>query len=115
MNSYGRYNYYLQKETPNPWSDLANAIVADAADDYRRLCSKKVRHGATMADIEMSYLNGKISEIEHFFNSDWGNLLSRGLAPAIWERLHAEFAEDIERVEAERAMRKAEQEADKHG
>jgi hypothetical protein len=112
VNSYGRYTAQLQRSTPNPWSDLANAIVADAADDYRRLCSKKVRHGATMADIEMSYLNGKISEIEHFFNSDWGNLLSRGLAPAIWERLHAEFAGDIERVEAERAMRKAEQEGE---
>ena len=55
-----------------------------------------------MSDAELCVLNGRIREIEVFFKSDWGFLLSHGLAKVIWEKLEAEFAEDIKDMEAKR-------------
>jgi hypothetical protein len=106
MNSYSRYlndlNDPTGKTKPDPWTDLANAIVAQAADDYRRLCKKMVERGATMEPVSFRILDGRIKEIEVFFKSDWGFLLSHGLAPVIWEKLKDEFAEDINQMEADR-------------
>lgn len=110
MNSYSRYlndlNDPTGKTKPDPWTDLANAIVAQAADDYRRLCKKMVERGATMEPVSFRILDGRIKEIEVFFKSDWGFLLSHGLAPAIWEKLQAEFADGIKEMLVRREERK---------
>jgi hypothetical protein len=55
-----------------------------------------------MSGPEYRVLQGRIREIEVFFKSDWGFLLSHGLAPVIWEKLRDEFAEDINQMEADR-------------
>ena len=91
------YKDYLSENASraDPWTDLANAIVAQAADDYRRLCKRLVGNGAKMEPFAYNVLNGRIKEIEVFFKSDWGVLLSHGLSPVIWEKLQAEFADDI--------------------
>lgn len=96
--------YYQDRDhTPSdPWSELANAVVAQAADDYRRLCHKLITHGVKLSDAELRVLNGRIREIEVFFRSDWGFLLSHGLSKTILEKLQAEFAEDIKRMMADR-------------
>lgn len=104
-SSRGKYMKYYQDmaHTPSdPWSELANAVVAQAADDYRRLCQRLIKSGVKMSVPEYRVLKGRIREIEVFFKSDWGFLLSHGLAKAIWEKLEAEFAEDIKDMESKR-------------
>lgn len=102
--SFGRYaKEHLTNETkPDPWTDLANAVVAQAADDYRRLCNKKVKYGATMTDLEWNIVNGEISSIASFFRSDWGFLLSHGLAPTILEKLDHEYEDGMKAMFAKR-------------
>lgn len=116
MTSYGRYaKEHLTNETkPDPWTDLANAVVAQAADDYRRLCNKKVKYGATMTDLEWNIVNGEISSIASFFRSDWGYLLSHGLAPVIHAKLKSEYSEPMRLMIEEREKRLAES-GDKNG
>lgn len=98
--SYGRYaKEHLTNETkPDPWTDLANAVVAQAADDYRRLCDKKVKHGVTMSDLEWRCINGELASIDSFFRSDWGYLLSHGLAPVIHSKLKSEYNEPMRQM-----------------
>lgn len=107
--SYGRYaKEHLTNETkPDPWTDLANFIVAQAADEYRLLCRKAVKHGETMSDYEMSIVNGNLRDLEAFFRSDWGLMLSHGLAPVIWEKLKAEFDTDMKSMRIRREQRLA--------
>ena len=85
----------LRHDATDPWKMLANAIVELSADDYRRLMTKKLAHGFSMSDLEMLSVDSKILEIKIFFESDWGFLVSHGLAPVIWEKLQAEFAERL--------------------
>lgn len=108
--SFGRYaKEHLTNETkPDPWTDLANAVVAQAADDYRRLCDKKVKHGATMTDLEWNIVSGEISSIASFFRSDWGLLLSHGLAPTILEKLDHEYEDGMRTMLVKRERRLAE-------
>lgn len=87
----------LRHDARDPWAMLANAIVEVAADDYRYYMTKKVTHGLSMSATEMMYLDSNILEIKLFFEGDWGFLVSHGLAPVIWEKLQAEFAEQLAR------------------
>lgn len=79
----------------DPWLDLANAIVEQAADDYRSNVEKKLRRGLSMTDLELNVLDGRIFEVEAFFRGGWGYFLSRGLAPVILEKLQAEYSERL--------------------
>ena len=110
-SSYERYlrEQNLHRTRSDPWTDLANAIVAQAADDYRRLCKKMVEYGATMEDFSFRILDGRIREIKWFFESDYGFLLSHGLAPVICEKLQAEFADGLETMRVRREERIAEE------
>lgn len=91
-----------QRDATDPWKELANAIVEQAAEDYRRLMAKKIKCGNKMSDLEMRILNSRILEIKLFFESDWGYLCSHGLAPVIWERLQKEF--EIQNAETNAAI-----------
>ena len=95
-----------QRDASDPWRELANAIVEQAADDYRRMMTRKVKHGLTMSDIEMMSVDSRILECRQFFESGWGYFLSRGLAPVIWEKLQAEFADQLAELEQKLAERK---------
>lgn len=107
MTSRNKYykDYLSENSKADPWTDLANAIVAQAADDYRRLCNKKVKYGATMTDLEWNIVNGEISTIASFFRSDWGYLLSHGLAPTILEKLDHEYEDGMKAMFAKREKR----------
>lgn len=90
-----------QRHPDSPWLDLANAIVQQAAVDYRRLMERKIKHYLKMSDFERCVLDARIKEIEVFFTSDYGDLLSRGLAPLILGRLQAEFSDRLEELNRE--------------
>ena len=64
------------------YEDLANAIVIQAANDYRAAC-KNLKKG----DHITMY---KIKKIEDFFTSEWGDYLSGGIALKILKRLQDE-------------------------
>ena len=89
----------LRREADDPWKALANAVVEQAADDYRRAMQRKLSHGLSMSRIELLNLDSTITDVRTFFEGDWGFLLSHGLAPVIWEKLQAEFATELARFE----------------
>lgn len=64
------------------YEDLANAIVQKAATDYREAC-ERVRNGDETA-------LRQVKECERFFKSNWGDLLCKGKAQYIFDRLKAE-------------------------
>lgn len=84
----------IRHDSSDPYKELANAIVEVAADDYRFYMAKKCQHGSKMSDLERRVLDSKIHEIEVFFQSDLGYLLSHGLAPVILEKLQNEFQQN---------------------
>lgn len=88
------------KTADDPWKELANAIVEQTADDYRRNMTRLIKRGLSMSEMELVTVRSYITECKIFFESDWGDLLSHGLADVIWERLQAEFADDLARFEA---------------
>ena len=55
-----------------------------------------------MSGPEYRVLKGRIREIEVFFNSDWGFLLSHGLSRVILGRLQEEFANGIKTMHRDR-------------
>lgn len=65
--------------------DLASAIIMKAAADYRQAW-RKYRKGNEAAI-------HRIVEIEQFFNSEWAELLTMGLAKEILRRLSKEQRE----------------------
>ena len=95
-----------QREASDPYKELANAIVETAADDYRSSMREKISKGLDMSDLELYYLNSRISEIKRFFESDWGDLCAHGMALAIWERLQKEFAAQNAAFEIKLKIRK---------
>ena len=64
------------------YEDLANAIVIQAANDYRKAC-KDIKRGERVP----MYSKKKIEE---FFTSEWGDFLSGGIALKILKRLQDE-------------------------
>lgn len=101
-------NLNQKRDASDPWRELANAIIEQAADDYRRSMTKKIKLGLKLSDLEMPIINSRINECKQFFESGWGYFLSRGLAPVIWERLQAEFKDELAELEEELARRKEE-------
>lgn len=62
--------------------DLANAIITQAANDYRTACQKfKSGNGRAKREIKM---------IEAFFHSEWCDFLCQGSATDILKRLQQE-------------------------
>lgn len=90
----------LRHDAADPWKMLANAVVEMAADDYRRNMTRLIKRGLFMSDIELVTVRSYITECQIFFESGWGYLLSHGLADVIWEKLQAEFADDLAWFEA---------------
>ena len=66
--------------------ELANAVLYKAADDYRYYC-KAVKNAE---GYRRRVLMSKIKEIERFYTSPWGDVISRGLGEIILEKLKKE-------------------------
>lgn len=90
----------LRHDAADPWKMLSNAVVEMTADDYRRNMTRLIKRGLYMSDMELITVRSYITECRVFFESDWGYLLSHGLADVIWGKLQAEFADDLDRFEA---------------
>ena len=52
------------------WEDLANAIILQAAEDYR-ICRRRIRRWPDQKESQAI-----IREVEHFFRSRWFNQLT---------------------------------------
>lgn len=75
----------------DPALDLANAIVADAAREYRALRKRYIKHHGILTDSQRKALENQMAQIEAFF-TEWllGDILTRGLGPVILEKLQQE-------------------------
>lgn len=71
----------------NGFENLAIAIVAAACDDYRALR----RHLVRANQFDRPVIEGRMKEIEIFFNSDYGDVLCFGHAAYVWELLRKEY------------------------
>lgn len=80
-------NYELYRDC---YEDLANAIIVEAARDYRK-AYRRYKKG----DETALY---KIRKIEKFFNSEWADLLCNDKAKNILERLQKEQETKTKRV-----------------
>lgn len=89
-----------KRDASDPWGELANAIVEQTVEDYRRNMTRLIKRGLSMSEEELVTVRSYITECRIFFASDWGDLLSHGLADVIWEKLQAEFADDLAWFEA---------------
>ena len=92
------------KRADDPWREIANAVVELTADDYRRNMTTLLKRGLSMSDVELVTVRSYITECRLFFESDWGDLLAHGLAAVIWEKLQAEFSEQLARFEVRLAF-----------
>lgn len=71
-----------EKET---WENLANAVIIQAAKDYRIIARRLERFPASEKSRK------ELRELEDFFRSDWFKLLSSVNGPAILEQLRKEI------------------------
>ena len=72
--------------------DLTNAIVKQAADDYRKALRGKGYNGKTPAKI--------IEEVEKFFHSKYFELLTTVKGDYLIERLKEEYDEERKKYES---------------
>ncbi len=75
------------------WEDLAIAIIAGQAEDYRAL-RKQLRDNPRMPDTDRLLIEVEISGIELFFLSDWYCTLTNVDGRMILERLKKEEDEN---------------------
>lgn len=74
--------HYLQQNSGDPWQNLANAIVAVAADDYRE--ALKVGNHKAM------------KKLDKFFHSDWYHTLTNIDGDVLLRLLHRENANKLD-------------------
>lgn len=67
------------------WQNLANAIILNAADRYRKL-NRKLQKKGYLEDINAA----EFKEIENFFLSEWFMMLTSISGPDLLARLQAE-------------------------
>lgn len=66
------------------WEDLANAIVVQAANDYRRALRVLKAHPSYAPAVKVK------TEVEQFFRSEWYRSLSSVDGEVLIKRLNAE-------------------------
>lgn len=85
-----KYGYDVQF-SGDPYLDLANAIVADAAKEYRALRKRLYKQYPRMHPSQVQAIKHRMQEIEKFFTEQMlGVVLTRGLGPVILEKLKNE-------------------------
>lgn len=75
----------IQQDAANPYQNLANAIVAVAADDYRAALKNQDAH--------------LLKNLEQFFYSDWYKILTRVSPDLLIDRLKKENYSAAERAD----------------
>lgn len=84
-------NRYNSSYSGDPYIDLANAIVADAACEYRALRRRLYKQAGRLTPSQEQAIKKQMQILEDFFTK-WllGDILTRGLGPVILEKLKAE-------------------------
>ena len=75
----------VNKQTGNAYENLANAIVAQAAEDYRRLLKRAKKNPANREVLDEAL------QIERFFRSGWYQSLTSVDGECLIRRLQAEI------------------------
>ena len=65
-----RYAPKPQTAKPDPWQDLANAVIVQAAKDYRTSLRRLRRKPKSRTALD------EIADLEEFFRSDWYRILT---------------------------------------
>ena len=85
-----KYGYDVQF-SGDPYFDLANAIVADAAKEYRALRKRLYKQYPRLHPSQIKAIRHQMQQIEDFFAEEMlGDILTRGLGPVILEKLKNE-------------------------
>lgn len=87
LNSIFQYAAANRSDEPDGYEKLAIAIVHTAVADYRALRRRLVYANA----YDRPLIEGRLCEIQNFFNSDYGDILCFGRAEFIWRCLLKEF------------------------
>lgn len=80
------------KEEANydPYEELANAIVIQACNDYKKAYKQSLRRNGGMVDF-----NPELEELEEFFHSDWYKQLTEVDGEYLMERLKDEVKKQL--------------------
>ena len=70
-----------------PYENLANAIVAQAVEDYRKALSRLVKYPYSKLALSQKH------EVERFFRSDWYGMLTKLNPDVLINKFSAEVAE----------------------
>ena len=75
----------VNKQTGNAYENLANAIIVQAAEDYRRLWKRAKKNPANREALDEAL------QIERFFRSGWYQTLTSVDGECLIRRLQAEI------------------------
>ena len=75
----------MKKTTPDPYKELANAVIIRAAKDYRRALRIRLRY--PWSDTAAM----RIEELEGFFLSEWFEALTNVDGEILMKKLREEF------------------------
>ena len=75
----------VNKQTGNAYENLANAIIVQAAEDYRRLLKRAKKNPANREALDEAL------QIERFFRSGWYQTLTSVDGECLIRRLQAEI------------------------
>lgn len=75
----------VNKQTGDPYENLANAVIAQAAEDYRAALKKIKAHPKNKDAID------EVLRIERFFRSGWYQTLTSVDGECLIRRLQAEI------------------------
>ena len=69
----------------DPYEEIANAIVIQACNDYKKAYKQSLRRGGFVSEA-----NAELAELEEFFRSDWYKQLTEVDGEFLMERLRNE-------------------------
>ena len=75
----------VNKQTGDPYENLANAVIAQAAEDYRRLLKRVKKNPANREALDEAL------QVERFFRSGWYQTLTSVDGECLIRRLQAEI------------------------
>lgn len=75
----------VNKQAGDPYENLANAVIAQAAEDYRRLLKRAKKNPAHREALDEAL------QIERFFRSSWYQRLTNVDGECLIHRLQAEI------------------------
>ena len=73
----------------DPYEELANAVVIQACNDYKRVYKQSLRRGGMVEP------NPELEELEEFFRSDWYKKLTEVDGEYLMERLKDEVKKQL--------------------